>query len=171
MLIFLVGGSILFLLIALIPRSQPYTSAAELATDIAALPLAGTGGESKWNELEAHGRIAKRMKVSEANVIRAALLELRTKSYQEPIEVKVLVLLRVCFACPDSIMSLDKHGGWLSATPAKTNTFVRDMNWPVERRFGHFFLRDEILGYVGSGHDPVKEFDWMATNCHWRFFF
>ena len=149
-------------------RERPFASSSELADTILSLPDVERGGESARHALNPYVRVAIRMKATDRQVVRAALIQLRNDPPSDPIEIKLMILIRICFICPSGTLPIGQHGGWIPAKQSATNSNVYDINWPVERRFGHFYLRDDIVGYTGTGYDPVKEFDWMATNCQWR---
>jgi len=121
----------------------------------------------KWNACEL---VARRMKRSNPDVVLSALRRLSDRTQSPTDGVKTMILLRVCFDCPEHELPGVSGFGWVSASEGERGTVSRTVAWPVVRKYGRFHLRDSIDGYLapGLGYDGAAEFQWMLTNCAWR---
>jgi len=152
-------------------RSQPkgYKDSAELAARIEQLPeIAGVGPQSataaQWDP---YISLARSMRVSDPEIVNGALRQASGVRPRMQSGAKLMILLRVCFECPAGRSPSGLRGGWISIR-GETGKKPNDMNWPVGQRFGRFYLRNTLDGYMGTPYDALGEFEWMLANCRWR---
>ncbi len=146
----------------------PYADADAIAADVRGLPaLVKDRGliTSAWAH---YTRVAQRCKVTRPEVIQEALTRLAGDRGHNAPNVKSMLLLRVCFECPEGLSPPRTYGGWISFSAAHAGRTNYDANWPISRKFGRFYLIDTIDGYTGTPYDPAVEFQWLRTNCAWR---
>jgi hypothetical protein len=108
------------------------------------------------------------MQATDESVILDALIQFsgsENSSVSLDDQVKVMLVLRVCFESPKGItmpLPYGRYGGWLSGPAGRKGQY--DMNWPVARALGRFYAVDLIAGYKGYPYDPVAEFKWFEVN-------
>jgi len=81
--------------------ADPYTDLEELASDITLLPKNGTTTQTTSDDWEPYVHVARRIKSTDPRVTRSALGRLKNARQAAFItDVKVMLLLRICFECP-----------------------------------------------------------------------
>jgi hypothetical protein len=148
----------------------PYKSDEEMVSEIKQLPMIGVNSaETTSYQWRSYTLIAKRMKVTNTNTIMTALNRVADdKQANLYNDIKLMILLRVCFKIPSGRFPGYIHGGWVSDSAMHENKIIQDENWPVGRRLGHYYLEDTISGYQGPPYDPVMDFQWRLENGEWR---
>ena len=157
----------------------PYGNASELVSNLYALPVpTNLSVVSDNRDWQPYIIIARRIKVSEPRIAEEALRQVpKVRSAWLPI--KTMILLRVCFECPPGTERRDVVGTFISSYGPGSDAVSfsallnrkngsTDVNWPVARRFGRFYLQGNIGGYVGPPYDPEGEFEWLRAKGKWR---
>jgi hypothetical protein len=149
----------------------PFSNAQEISSAITQLPeIAGQGVRSAGVDWQYYTIVAKRMKGTHPDIIKSAFRQLAALRgpQRSAIDIRVMLLLRVCFECPSGRMPKDVRGGWFSYSARDAHRTIDDMNWPVRQRLGLFYVEDSLDGYLGPPYDSAAEFNWMLANCKWR---
>jgi hypothetical protein len=151
-------------------KPLPYEDISQVISDINTLPAIGIDKTEPvrcdWRNFVSAGR---RIKVTDPLLVESALWFASTNHNAVRFgNVKIMILLRVCFSCPANKMPTNIYSGWVSFSAEKAGRTIHDLNWPVGEVFGHFYMKDTLDGYVGQPYDPVAEFRWMRSNCKWR---
>jgi len=147
----------------------PYKNPTQLAADIRALPLDERAPMGlAWPGWQDYMVLSTRMRVTDPEVTRSALLGVCASPSRMRDNIRVMLLLRVCFDCPAGTPRPSTYGGWISHSAANRGETNRDMNWPVGRALTRLYMQDTIDGYIGSPYDGREEFDWLLTHCAWR---
>ncbi|MDB6065080.1 MAG: hypothetical protein JWR26_1288 [Pedosphaera sp.] len=147
----------------------PFKDSNEMASEIAKLRAIGTPGVNPNNDdWKQYAQLALNAQVTDKYVVKGALLQVISNKTARFTDVKLMILLRVCFECRQDARRDGVFGGFTSASAFDAGRTNLDMNWPVRRTFGVFWLQDTIDGYMGAPYDPVAEFDWFSANCSWR---
>lgn len=150
-------------------QATPYQASDQLVRDLKQLPvIAEAKDEPSAREWGHYVSMAKRLQLSNPDIIKSALRQVSALPARLEDNIRVMLLLRVCFECPSGAMRSGTHDGWVSASAYRANRRAKDMNWPVEYKSGRFSLEDSIDGYLGSPYDPEAEFGWMLANGKWR---
>jgi hypothetical protein len=136
---------------------------------IRALPeINSTGVSGTFRDWDRYVKVARAIQVTEKSVIVDALSQFSDESANPKLQdqIKAMIVLRVCFEAPKGSKMLapsGRHGGWNSGGAGRH--YPRDMNWPVARAIGRFYVVELISGYRGTYlWDPVSEFRWFEAN-------
>jgi hypothetical protein len=150
-------------------RPVPYQNSGQLLLDVQALPVIGPkDNEPTTKDWDAYIAVARRIQVTSPDITKAALRQLSLIPAHPRENLKCMLLIRVSFECRAGLVREGIHGGWLSRSPPNQTNAPRDMNWPVGRRLGRFYLMGTIEGYLGKPYAADEEFEWMLAHSKWR---
>jgi hypothetical protein len=144
----------------------PFRNRQEVIAEIKNLPIVqGAEPDVEGEGWVAYVSLAKRLKVTDSEIILRALGELSPSNRQDTfsIHIRTALLLRVCFECPSGSQAPYQQG-WLY-DGGRANF---DANWPVQVGLGGFTLQSGFGGYFGPPYEPAEEFKWRLANCRWR---
>jgi hypothetical protein len=153
-------------------KALPYEDSSQMTFDINNLPAIGIDkAKLDQRDWEKFISVSKRMKSTDPAIVESGI-ELASKNTKLVRfgGIKMMILLRVCFKCPSNEWQTNVYGGWVSFSAQSAGRRIQDMNWPVGKAFGCFYLIDTIDGYTGQPYDPVAEYRWMKSHCEWRKF-
>jgi hypothetical protein len=153
----------------------PYSSEGDLLSAIKGLPFIGQRGrEGSGQEWRAYVAVARRMRATRPDVIASALHGVSPPAQVHGLDlldgIRSMLLLRVCFECPERGVDYTISGGWISFSAfGDKRSEPTNCNWPVACAFGRFHSIDTLDGYDSyHPYDPAAEFRWMLINCRWR---
>lgn len=153
------------------PPVSAFQDSRHIVYEIRNLPeIASLGSLAGGDYWRAYVRLADGLKITDTNLIYAALNDLsaRRGRISSETSIKVMLLLRVCFECPPNVRQPAGYGGWISYSAQEAGRTNFDENWPVGVTSGQLYLQDNINGYLGQPYDPVADFRWRLINCSWR---
>lgn len=151
----------------------PYENPAQVVSAIGSLPAIGNRDKSTGpRDWMPYISMARRVRVTDPTLIKSGFEDAMnsgpTNGPRLIQEIKIMILLRVCFKVQAGRAPAYTHGGWISDSALQAKRTIDDENWPVARRFGYFYLEDTIDGYTGAPYDPAEKFQWLLENGEWR---